>query len=63
MVVLPVVALIAAISPMCSIMVARAMGTMVNTALMKVSLPSMANRPMLSLWMGMPNQAAAPMAW
>ena len=44
-------------------MVARAMGTMVNTALMKVSLPSMANRPMLSLWMGMPNQAASPMAW
>ena len=60
---MPVVAEIAAMSPICSIMVASAMGTMVNTALMKVSLPSIANRPMESLCRGMPNQAAAPMVW
>ena len=51
----------AAMSPMCSIIVASAMGTMVNSALMNVSLPSMANRPISSLRSGMPNHAASAM--
>ena len=58
----PTVALMAAISPTCSIMVASAMGMMVNIALMNSGLPSMANRPMALLCRGMPNQSAAAMA-
>ena len=53
----------AAISPTCSIMVASAMGMMVNRALMNSGLPSMANRPMASLCRGMPNQAASAIFW
>ncbi len=55
---LPTVALMEATSPTCSIMVARAMGTMVSTALMNSGLPSMANRPMDLGFRGMPNQSA-----
>ena len=53
----------AAISPTCSIMVARAMGMMVNSALMNSGLPSMANRPIASLCRGMPSQAASEIFW
>ena len=53
----------AEISPMCSIMVASAMGRMVKRALMNSGLPSMANRPMASLCRGMPTHAASEMRW
>ena len=53
-------------SPMCSIMVAMARGTMVMQAVMSmpVSAPFM-NRPktVASLWMGMPIQSAWATVW
>ena len=59
---LPVVALMEAMSPICSITVAMAMGMMVKRAEMNSGLPSKRNRPISLVCRGRPNQAAWPMA-